>query len=63
MQTIEIGDVRQAKRCKYAQYSGRPATLTVAETTITGIVVSVMEDPSASPARWIVKIAEHKKCT
>ncbi len=58
MPTIEIDDVRQARRCRYAQYSGRPGTLSVDGLTITGTVVSVMEDPLASPARWTVKIVE-----
>ena len=60
-QTTEIDDVRQARRYRLAQYNARPTTLTVGGMTITGIVLSVMEDPLASPTRWIVKIAQHAK--
>lgn len=61
MQTAEIDDVRQARRYRLAQYNARPTTLTVDGMTITGTVLSVMEDPLASPTRWIVKIAERAK--
>jgi hypothetical protein len=58
MQTFETTEVLEARRCRYAQYGGRPKTVEIGGSTITGMVRSVMEDASCTPTRWIVKIDE-----
>jgi hypothetical protein len=47
-----------ACRCRYAQRRGMQATLTLAGSTVTGLVHSVMEDRSVDPKRWIIRIIE-----
>jgi hypothetical protein len=56
MQTFETTDALDARRCRYAQFSGLPKTVTVCGSTITGMVRSVMEDASCTPTKWIIKI-------
>jgi len=57
MQTFETTESIDARRCRYAQFGGRQASLTLCGVTVTGIVHSVMEDASSKPKRWIIKIA------
>jgi hypothetical protein len=57
MQTFETTDIRAARRCRYAQFTGEQKTLTLSGLTITGMVHSVMEDVSCAPKKWIIKIA------
>jgi hypothetical protein len=57
MQTFETTDALDARRCRYAQYAGHVKTVRVCGSTITGIVHSVMEDPTREPTKWIIKIA------
>jgi hypothetical protein len=56
VQTFETTDAAEAQRCKRAQYTGRIATMVLAGSTVTGIVISVVEDASCSPKKWIVNI-------
>jgi hypothetical protein len=58
MHIIETTDPKEARRCRYAQHRGIKATLTLMGATVTGLVHSVMEDRSADPKRWIVRIIE-----
>jgi hypothetical protein len=58
MHTIETTNPKEARRFRYAQHRGTKATLTFGGSTITGLVHSVMEDRSADPKRWIVRIIE-----
>jgi hypothetical protein len=57
MQIFETTDAVDARRCRYAQYAGRPATLKLCGSTMKGVVHSVMEDASGAPKKWIIKIA------
>jgi hypothetical protein len=47
---------KEARRCRYAQHRGEKATVTLMGATATGLVYSVMEDRSANPKCWIVRI-------
>jgi hypothetical protein len=58
MRIFETGNSGEARRCRHAQFSGQPKTLTVDGSTITGIVRAVMEVASCTPPKWIIKIAE-----
>jgi hypothetical protein len=54
LHTIETTDPSEARRCRYAQFGGRTATLTVLGSNITGMVRSVKEDRSTTPTRWTI---------
>jgi hypothetical protein len=56
MQTIEITDPKEARRCRYAQYRGEKATLMLNGLSVTGMVRSVKEDKSSTPMRWIISV-------
>jgi hypothetical protein len=56
MQIFETTEALEARRCRYAQYAGRPKKVTVGGSTITGMVSSVREDASCTPTKWIIKI-------
>jgi hypothetical protein len=56
MQTIEITDPIEARRCRYAQYRGEKATLMLNGLSVTGMVRSVREDKSGTPMRWIISV-------
>lgn len=56
MQTIETIDPIEARRVRIAQYRGGKARFTLMGSTITGVVLSVMEDRSSTPKRWIVTV-------
>ena len=56
MQAIEITDPKEARRCRFAQYKGQKATVTLNGVPITGMVRSVKEHQSCSPARWTVTV-------
>src|SRR5882672_12151244 len=51
MQTIEITDPVEARRCRYAQYRGEKATLISNGMPVTGMVRSVKEDKCSVPTR------------
>jgi hypothetical protein len=56
MQTIEITNPIEARRCRFAQYRGEKATVMLNGLPVTGMVRSVKEDSSSSPMRWIVSL-------
>ena len=56
MQTVETSSSIEARRCRFAQYTGRPAELSLSGSRFFGMVRSVQEDRSRSPQRWIVTI-------
>jgi hypothetical protein len=56
MQTIEITDPLEARRCRYAQFRGEKATLILNGLPVTGMVRSVKEDKSSTPTRWTVTV-------
>jgi hypothetical protein len=56
MQTIEITDPIEARRCRYAQYRGEKARLMLNGMPVTGMVRSVMEVKSSNHMRWIVSV-------
>jgi len=56
MQTIEITDPLEARRCRHAQYRGEKATLILNGLPVTGMVRSVQEDKSSTPTRWTVTV-------
>jgi hypothetical protein len=53
VEVIETKDPHEAQRCRRAQYSGLPTTITLNGSTIRGVVRSVKEEPGAL---WIVSI-------
>ncbi|TMK52315.1 MAG: hypothetical protein E6G70_01760 [Alphaproteobacteria bacterium] len=57
VQTVETTSSVEARRCRYAQYNGRTAELSLNGSRFFGMVRSVQEDRSRSPHRWIVTIA------
>jgi hypothetical protein len=61
MQTIETTNPTEARRARYAQYRGQKAKLTLMGSPVTGLVHSVMEVPSSSPARWIVTVVDKRR--
>jgi hypothetical protein len=56
MQTIEITDPIEARRCRYAQYRSEKARLMLNGMPVTGMVRSVMEVKSSNHTRWIVSV-------
>jgi hypothetical protein len=58
LQTLETTDVKEARRSRIAQFSGRAATLKVGGSSITGIVRAVKEDTTGETPRWIVTVVE-----
>jgi hypothetical protein len=57
MLPIEITDPIEARRCRFAQYRGMTTTVMLNGLPVTGMVRSVKEHPSSSPARWTVTVA------
>ena len=56
MLTLETTDLKEARRSRIAQFSGRSATLTVGGTSVTGLVRAVREDNSGEVPRWLVTV-------
>jgi hypothetical protein len=56
MQTLETTDLKEARRSRIAQFSGRAATLSLGGASITGLVRSVQEDKTSNPPRWIITV-------
>jgi hypothetical protein len=56
MQTLETTDLKEARRCRIAQFSGRHATVTLGGASVTGLVRAVKEDKSRDPPRWFVTL-------
>ena len=56
MFTYETADQKEVRRFRIAQFNGRTATIKSGDTTITGLVRSVLEQDSSVPTRWIITI-------
>ena len=56
MQSIEISDPIEARRCRFAQYRGLKATVMLNGLPVTGMVRSVKEHQSSNPTRWTVTV-------
>jgi len=56
VQTVELANAVEARRCRFAQYRGVPAEVRLNGSKFFGMVRSIMEDPSTSPPRWIVTV-------
>ncbi|MGA7805181.1 hypothetical protein [Bradyrhizobium sp.] len=56
MFTYETADQKEVRRFRIAQFNGRMATVKSGDSTITGIVRSVMEKESSIPPRWTITI-------
>jgi hypothetical protein len=53
MQSIDISDPIEARRCRFAQYRGMKATVMLNGLPVTGMVRSVKEH---HPMRWTVTV-------
>jgi hypothetical protein len=60
MQTIETNCAKEARRCRFAQFSGRSTTLVLSGSTVSGIVWSVKPDKPKAPSSWTVTIIPHQ---
>ena len=56
MLEIEVTDFVEARRARFAQYSGIEKTLRLSGQSVAGVVTSVFEDRSQSLPKWIVKV-------
>jgi hypothetical protein len=57
MLTLETTDLKEVRRCRIAQFSGRWRTLAIGGVSFVGVVHSVREsEPQAQP-KWIVTIS------
>ena len=56
VQTIETAELTEARRCRFAQFRGMPATLQVGGVTVRGLVRSVRELRTSPTPRWVVTI-------
>ena len=56
MFTFETADQKEVRRFRIAQFNGRTATFRSNGSTVTGMVRSIVENKSASPAVWVVTL-------
>jgi hypothetical protein len=56
MFTYETADQKEVRRFRIAQFNGRTATIKSGDSTITGLVRSVLEKESSVPQRWTITI-------
>jgi hypothetical protein len=56
MLTLETTDLKEARRSRIAQFSGRSAELKVGGTSVTGMVKAVREDKTSDVPRWLVTV-------
>lgn len=56
MLTLETTDLKEARRSRIAQFSGRSAALTVGGTSVTGMVKAVREDKTSDVPRWLITV-------
>jgi hypothetical protein len=61
MQTVEITDLIEARRCRRAQFRGEKATVMLNGLPVTGMVRPVMEVKSSNPMRWIVSVVPKQR--
>jgi hypothetical protein len=58
VQTIEITNPLEARRCRFAQYRGQKARLILNGLPVTGMIRAVKEDNSSTPTRWMVTVVK-----
>jgi hypothetical protein len=58
MFTYETADQKEVRRFRIAQFNGRTATIKSGDSTITGLVRSVLEKESSVPPRWTITIIQ-----
>jgi hypothetical protein len=59
MQTIEITNPLEARRCRQAQFRGDKATtVTLNGEPVTARIRGVKEDKSSTPTRWTVTVVK-----
>ena len=58
MQTIEITNPLEARRCRFAQYRGLKVKLVLNGEPVTGMIRAVKEDSSSTPTRWTVTVVK-----
>ncbi|ABD90222.1 hypothetical protein [Rhodopseudomonas palustris] len=63
MLTLETTDLKEARRSRIAQFSGRSATLSLGGKSVTGLVRAVREDKSSAVPRWLITIVADKPKT
>jgi hypothetical protein len=56
MQKLQTTDLKEARRSRIAQFSGRSATLMLGGESVTGLVRAVQEDKSSETPRWIITV-------
>jgi hypothetical protein len=56
MLTIEVTNLTEVRRCRYALYRGEKARLMLNGVPVTGMVRAVQEDRFSTPKRWIVTL-------
>ena len=56
MFTFETADQKEVRRFRIAQFNGRTATFRSNGSTVTGMVRSIVENKSTSPAVWVVTL-------
>ncbi len=56
MFTFETADPKDVRRCRMAQFSGRPATVTAGGSVVTGLVHAIRSIDPGGPPRWTIAI-------
>lgn len=56
MHVIQVTDPVEARRARFAQYSGAHKTFVLNGQIVSGLVQSVAEAPLTLPAMWIISI-------
>lgn len=56
MFTFETVDPKEARRFRIAQFNGRAATFRSDESTVTGMVRSIVENRASDPSAWVVTL-------
>jgi hypothetical protein len=56
MITLETADQKEVRRFRIAQFNGRPATIRSNDSTVTGMVRSIVENKAANPSVWVVTL-------
>jgi len=56
MVRYETADLKEVRRFRIAQFNGRTATVRSGDSTITGLVSSVLENAACVPPRWTITL-------
>ncbi|MCP4621195.1 MAG: hypothetical protein GY844_32735 [Bradyrhizobium sp.] len=56
MFTFETDDQKEVRRFRIAQFNGRTATFRSNDSTVTGMVRSIVENKLANPSVWVVTL-------